>query len=548
MKTGKFPPEVFKLILNQLDNISVYSVLDYINILKENVDSLLLSLILDKLCFIALTMDKDSQSNFKKWKSLSPILKHSSIIYMSDAENDKVIIYKESIKKIIFIVDENTIIPSTFDLKKRIDFKNVNMGRIDFDILLCSYSNIELANKNSIMENAVTFLQQLPEWLLGRFSNHLMIEFENDGNEVDAGSDLFGILSENTSSYYDPSNYIHFRQITFLNLKKLFIRYTTIDTYIFNILSSSSRNHYNTAHLNTPTPQSIFKNYLTYLNVNCPVLQNITFRESIVPNANQDQTPINISKYIEKCNFIDLTINTIEKFKNNDVNLRFLFQLHSLKNWELPSIESFTGHRFKFETVTKGKADTYSASASLNENLSLLKELILKETRDASPYFRLNLIPEGVKHTKIINWAPLEHESNIGKFSYSKSPILFLNCSSLEHLQLKPLIKENARLIIIQGLYLPRLNELTFYELKDPTSKEVMKINEYNLKESISVSFSSWNDISEITRISVSNDSVVIRPYHFVFNIDNLKTKLPKLSLSNSFESYIDERQKFIVV
>lgn len=521
------PPEVCELILDQLDNISSYSVIDYINVLKEKGDNLLHDLVTERLVFIDITCAKDQKGM-------------DTIIGLSRKLNDETLIIRKGIRRILFVMGPSTDIAS-INWDKLVIEGNSQNG-VKFDILYFGPPEIsqggETKSKVSVLEDTLEKLEKFPEWLLRFFSKHLIIEFDNHDSILSTGKSLFGILDTKICKYYNTANPIHVKQISFPSLKRINVNYMSLDAFIYQVFLSGKL-QMNDINYNEPTPNSILTDYLTNLKIFCPNLQNISFAKY----SNDQSTGHIVVK--ETCNFIDLSTIVLEKFRTFKVRLRFLFQIHSLKNWIIPNIKEISGHRFKF--------DNNSASSNLNEscntlqkNLNLLHDLVVDETRDATSYFRINLIPEGVEKTRILNWVPL-----VNLISKKETPVLFLNCLSLKHLELKPLFMGNYKKMIIQGLYLPNLLTLTFYDEKSVESllkpMLTMKHNNYEMKEIIPVEFSSWNDIPNCKQLKFT-DTDESKAFNYIYEIKNLQYYLPKLSLVDSFPNFVDEKQNFIVI
>ncbi|EDO17193.1 hypothetical protein Kpol_1035p5 [Vanderwaltozyma polyspora DSM 70294] len=514
------PPEVCKLIFDHLDDLSLSSVIDYINLLCDGNDSVLNHLIKDRLCFINI----DKNSDF----SSIPVLDE-----LSESIYDGEIVVKKSIKRIIFILGPEANCED-------IDWNNLiiedKIKEMSYDIMYCGPPEIQTKDNGniSVLQKIMTNLHCIPIITELKFTKHIIIEFDLKDHSVYAGKTLFGALDDDFSKYYNGSDCIQVQQISFPNLQKLELHYMALDSFIYQAFTLGKLQ----AHAITysiPTPQTMLYDFVYKITFFYPKLEKVTFLKK---SSTQSST--------ETGNFIDVSSGILEKFKNYKVNLRLLFQIHSLKNWKMPNIKDHSGHRFKYDGITAYQQNT----ELIKTNIELLNELVLEQTKDATTYFRVNLIPEGVEKTRIINWAPLE----ITKMSVArnKSPLLFLNCKSLKELQLKPIFISACKKLTIQGLYLPNLELLTFYNDVKPESNSSAYVGkesspDFEVQDMVPVEFSSWNDLPECEEIRFLPEKDP-NSTNYIFDIKNLKHYLPKISLSKSFPNFIDERQKFVAV
>ena len=254
--------------------------------------------------------------------------------------------------------------------------------------------------------------------LLKRFDSHfksfnnLILEFCEPSLTV--SRDFMGILTKDIFVQMESSItttttrlFPRFNQLSIPAVTELNMDYLTVDSFIYNILDSDQ-------------PCSIddyFTTFISKFHFYLPNLQAIRF--------------YNYYRNEETCNFIDLSTPTLKKFKDSGASLRHLFDLHSFTNWIVPSLQIFTGHRFKYDEVpirflernnsnsnnsnSTDNSDNSCILQALSDNLCLLHELALRETQGSSPYFKVNLIPgENVVHTSLLNWLPSENPNIFG--------------------------------------------------------------------------------------------------------------------------------------
>ena len=410
------------------------------------------------------------------------------------------------------------------------------------------------------------------------------------------------------------------RQVSFPSLMELNMAYLTIDSFIYKILENDAKINLGSTAARAPTRRfvdEVFCGFLDGVEFYLPNLKSMKFY-----NYNNEET----------CNFIDLSTLVIKKFEESQCPLRTLFALHSFVNWKMPNLEYFTGHRFKYDE-SKMSGSTERLKRSLSDNIKLLHEIAMRETSDATPYFRVSLIPKGVKYSKVINWLPSHSPNSFRQTrlnldpatrfdasagdeeddyydsnnhyaapsdlserkknqSYFNKPILCLKNDTLEKLELQLLtLNKNNKSIYIQGLFLPKLKELVIHNyttitkrpkisdkqnsivLLSPTSSNHNRISPVSSTHTVDgisenadmddihpIGFSVWNNLTacELIRFSSQQnimsdkiqplDMVDKKQINFLFKINNLKENLPRLNLARSFDNFIDERQRYIIV
>lgn len=396
----------------------------------------------------------------------------------------------------VFVVDENTDV-------EMLNFEGIK----EFNIIYCGDS------------------VKIGDFLLGIAQNcrgslvSLVVDSEPC---VDSGKKLFELLNTDLYSLKWCFDRI---VVSFPWAKILECNYMALDTFIYQALN---------CHEWLKSGDALFNQFLQRFKLNFPMLEQIRF---VTQTAAKNET----------CNFIDLSSLVLNKFKDKKIPLMNLFKIHSLENWNLPRITEFSGHRFKFdETAMTGSPER--RTISLRENLTLLREMAIDETIDATPYYRLSLLPKGVKHTRIANWIPSQ-----------TTPIMILKSKSLESLSLKILTFENAPATVIQGLFLPSLQCLNLEQMEEQQVTPVPPIDRRDSTQFRNrpattqaepcanamspILFSSWNQLTDLYIIQIN-----MKRNHYVFDIDNLKKSLPSINLKKSFQTFFDEQQRFIVV
>lgn len=515
-KSGMLP-EIFDLILNHLDDLSSYFLLDYIHLIHALKGNASLQFQLrDRLLLLNYT-NRSLEELVRISSSTRILASQSNVISMDDLNN---VDLQASNKRFVCIVDNHT------------DMRALRFAQESY-VIYCAEAGSDI----SISISKLVTKTSNPQ--------HIILDFP-DGS-ISSGKQLFGILDPQL--YTDES----FSKLTisFPNVRHLEIDYMALDSFIYNVFTN----------FNTDNTKLIFDRFLKSLKLNFPVLQTIKFMK--------------VATNEETCNFIDLSTLMLKKFKTSKIGLMTMFQIHSLTNWNLPIIKQFSGHRFKFdETTMTGSPERWVVS--LRENMNLLRDIAINETVDATPYFRTNLIPDGVTSTKILNWIPIELTADADNY---KTPLLILKSESLESLELKLLSFENSSTIMVPGLYLPHLKTLNMEQMQEqhkprtlsnrrgsiimttstptPTTYDMKKteitvesssFDNYAFNQMNLIVFSSWNQLPncEMIGIITSNNSNLTT--HYIFNIENLKKILPSIDLKQSFPTFFDDQQKFIVV
>lgn len=486
------PFEIWNLVLDKLENDSCESMVDLVYFFKAlegtNIPG----------CFQCRLKDRWQFLNYTKHAEWSEVLRVSPSLRVLAGDANLVgdgADYRDDVRR-IFVVDDSTDVG-------RLDYR----GSMNVNVIFCG-------DPSGIGDFIVSLSLRCPG------STVSMIV--DCGPEIYSGKKLFGVLN---AELFASSWSFDKVCVSFPWVKLLECNYMALDAFIYQALSDreTSKHGY-----------ELFNRFLNCFKLNFPMLEQIKF---VTQTATRDET----------CNFIDLSSLMLNKFKNGKIPLMNLFKVHSLQNWGLPHLSEFSGHRFKFdETTMTGSPER--RTISLRENLNLLREMAINETIDATPYYRLSLLPPSVKHTRIVNWIPLQ-----------SAPIMILKSKSLESLSLKLLAFENAPATVVQGLFLPSLQCLN---LEQNAEQQVTYVPPTNRRGSTDIRsysaateaeqcassmspvvFSSWNQLTNLHIIEIS-----MKSNHYIFDIQNLKKSLPSINLKKSFETFFDEKQRFIVV
>ncbi|SCU88796.1 LAME_0E01178g1_1 [Lachancea meyersii CBS 8951] len=252
--------------------------------------------------------------------------------------------------------------------------------------------------------------------------------------------------------------------------------------------------------------KSYLKLYLD-LSISCPQVKVIKFGKK--GRSNDDLNTIDIYHYLTN---------------PSDYTLQEFFNFHSMRGWHLPSIEHFGGHNFLWHTNTGDNAERYRKAKSL---IPKLRTRIQNGSPDGLLHINAQLVPDGAVHTTVSNWIPLDvafdHE-----ISKSGSPLICLRQPCLKSLKLELMVTKPEGCLVIEGLYLPRLERLeTCYDtdLVQSTARNPI----YN------VIFSDWNDLTDCKNFSCDLKES-FKGIISVF-VPNLTTSLPLLNIEKGTKS-----------
>lgn len=593
------PPEIFIEIINNIKYDSNQFLIDYLNIINA-INPIeyppIFNYLIENFNNHIDLINFDSTINTN---NLSPLVSNINtffnwVPFLSDFKKDKLILlinddlinkfnnyqsFKENFQDQVFKFNINSYCTITYDIiytpsLTEYFYNNKNNEKITNGYMFRKlYSNDGKLTSPNLMK----FISFLPQ----NFKlDNLIFDFNH--SKILLPTDLFGIYSSNFFIFhenFDIDAYHHStstkwlqprcNQISFPGVTHLLLDYMAMDSFISNIidkygLSTSGSNYHSNNNSNTISPvQYLFNIFLKDVSFWLPNLIDLKFNNMNCPNAT--------------CNFIDLSTNVLTKLANNDCLLKSYFDLHSLSNWEMNSLYKFGGHRFKFDITTKS-GSTEDANKKILNNIKFLAKLINNETNDGVTYLRVSLFPPNVKESKILNWLPLgssetlQETSETGRtvsptrtiIKQEPKPILCLKSSSLEFLELRVLAMDLNKNNHIQGLFLPNLKQLILqnfqfdinspFEVKskiqDNYNNTEMMFNDLNLYPT---GFSSWNDLENCELINLidniqQSDQRSSHSIHLIFNINNLKQIMPRIKLKESFYTFVDERQQFIVV
>ncbi|CCK70944.1 Bop2p KNAG_0F02820 [Huiozyma naganishii CBS 8797] len=599
------PPEIIQKIAGKLDIKSKYFLVDYTNVLKaiggpnkryKILQYTLIEQFKSQIEVIDLTTDS---LNDKVSTPLLDILRTHFISEDGSAEDRLV---DSTRQKTVLIVDDSTDFEQ---LPKFVD-------TVSLDLIYCPFYNNSSINKilmkfplQYVIDNLILEFKT-QEIFAGRNLFGVLDTkfFTFNSNDISPNRRVGTSVGNIQSPWLVP----RCQQIILPSTVSLEMDYLTMDSFIYNIMENyglsfpqatslqrhqQQHSNHNHSHVdqqqNMSCIENIFHNFLGSVNFYAPNLRSIKFI-----NHRDEET----------CNFIDVSTLMLNKFKTNSCPLKYLFKLHSFQNWSLPHIEYFSGHRFKYdETAMTGS--TERLIRSIRDNVNYLYDFAQDETDDACPYFRVELFPRGTKRTKLLNWLPLEAFSMDSSYPHSTSispdrntvsdlserdnnirnynkPVLCLKCDTLETLELKLLPIRKNHSIYIQGLFLPGLKELTLVNhnsvikrprISDKRNSIVMACydaaganvqngfdadgispptlsteeDDLEVGDIKPIGFSSWNYLPSCEYIHFTNNNET-KQTNFIFKITNLKAHLPKINLAGSFQTFVSEKQKFIVV
>lgn len=517
----KLPLEIVQQIITQLDIKSTNFLLDFINILlamdvSNNYNNQCYEQIIEIFKSKIVVMDLTDSKKMISTPLLTLLrrnflldidkLNENDLNNIDDHDlngNDNTHFKKFDYQKLVLIIDDTLQLVDDTLMEFKNIFQRLTKGKISIDVIYCPCSSS--SNGNNYLNSSILKLVTQFETVFQIFNN-LIIEFQQ--SSIKTNRNFFDILNHD---FFIESNTItkktltpRCKKISFPSIKQMKMDYLTIDSFIYKILEM--KNH--------PIMESTITRIITDSNnVNIgTVVEHETYNfieklfigiikdiEFYLPNL-QSLEFYNYNN-AETCNFIDLSTLVLKKFNDHLCPLSFLFDLHSFKNWNMPNLTYFTGHRFKYDE-SKMSGSTERMKRSLSDNIKLLHKIAMNETSDATPYFRVSLIPKGVKRSKIINWLPsnspnsfrsiglnIDTQNNFelndmednGDYYDSNShysapsdlsernqeqnffnkPILCLKNDSIETLEMRLLtLNKNTRSIYIQGLFMLNLKEL----------------------------------------------------------------------------------------
>ncbi|EJS42541.1 bop2p [Saccharomyces arboricola H-6] len=521
------------------------------------IESFLTGYVNKNLLVLDLTCEATQRSILQlEYRFLRKILPHidmsSQYIRLSNLETVANKIRNPETEKLIVIFDESS------DLAHMDSFSSLTDSRLKIaEFIFCAqdqkssfYSPLEKLHTANIVSDIDI--------------NTLYVDFRDSNIYSDQhffgifDPNIFQLINKDYRNFFSKSNQEGkgrppvCKKVCFPFVETLNLDYMALDSFFNSILRNlttrikkfernnefdvdKTLNSNSTTTVATLIVKSILRQFFNDFHINFPNLTTLNFtKTSAYPNGNE---------VTSCCNFIDLSSYVLNKCLSENISINFLFQLHSLKNWSVPKIKEFTGHKFKYdETSFSGSPERYIKS--LRGNIKILQEMAINETNDGTCYFRVKLIPEGVQKTQIINWIPYTSsfsDDNDKQRHHLRRPMICLKNKSLKSLTIKIIRVEKCSSIRIQGFYLPNLKELSINNsVCESAQQQKQATNDMS-----SIEFTSWNELPQCRKLGFSqlkNDS------NYVLNIGNLQDHLPNLDLQESFPTFFDERQKFVVV
>ncbi|SCU94361.1 LAFA_0F21374g1_1 [Lachancea sp. 'fantastica'] len=234
-----------------------------------------------------------------------------------------------------------------------------------------------------------------------------------------------------------------------------------------------------------------------------------------------------VSFFKEKADETDPHLNTIDLYRflksSSDVTLQKFLNLHSLRNWHLPSIRAFSGHNLLWYRENESRATKYADAKSL---IPMIRDRVRRESPDGLPHVNAQILPEGVINTKVTNWVPLDVDfvSNMKK---NTSPLICLRQPCLKSLELGLLVSKPEGSLTVEGLYLPQLGKLGLSFDTDLVHKSVRN-------PMFNITFSEWNDLRGCRIFNCELDQAY--EGHINLLVSNLRSALPSLDSKKGFK------------
>lgn len=492
-----------------------------------------------------------------KYKFLGKLLPYIDLdtqyIRLSDIETASGKIQSSKIEKLIVIFDESSDLAS---IDAFFPLANSSLKITEFifcihDLKSSFYSPLEKLHEANIVSNI-----DINTLYLDSLDSNVYSDQDFFGI---FDSNIFQLINKDFRNFFTKTNQKGngrppiCKKVCFPFVETLNLDYMALDLFFNSILrkltarikSFERNNEFDVSenlNLNSTTTmssliiKSILRQFFNDFHINFPNLVTLNFIKT--------STFQNRKEVTQCCNFIDLSSSVLNKCLSESISINFLFQLHSLKNWSLPKIKEFTGHKFKYdETTSSGSPERYIKS--LRGNIKILQDMAISETNDGTCYFRVKLIPEGVEKTQIINWIPYASsfvDDTANQRHRLRRPMICLKNNSLKSLTVKIIRIEKCSSTDIQGFYLPNLRELFINNSICETTTQQQR---QATNDTSCIEFTSWNELPQCGKLGfaqLKNDS------NYVLNISNLQDHLPNLNLRESFPTFFDERQKFIVV
>lgn len=261
----------------------------------------------------------------------------------------------------------------------------------------------------------------------------------------------------------------------------------------------------------------------------------------------------------------------IHTLMRHDVEVKLLFRIHSLADWVLPRIEDFAGQELLL----------YPQGVLRRKNLHLLgqmtsvKDIGEKFLRE----FEIDLFPRNTKNTVVLNWMVTQWDSSTMLHAEWK-----FRSDHLETLAIRPLLVPRSSSFSIRGIYTKNLKKLELInDLRAPANPRNHGVyafcstrklrnrttyyhacKSYRFNESVlplevsgslqhvetnkkfPITFALQHDLQSCQKIDVVTQGT--QWDHYILSVSNLREIFPQNSLTESFPSYTDDCQRFIVV
>ena len=556
------PPEIVEQIIAKLDAGSPNFLLDFLNVLL----ALDISSDYNKQCFRSIVEGSRSQIAVVDFTNpddrfttpVLSLLRNYFTIDLTERINQAILMHQpreeqeesqepqesqesqEPVEltvypRIVLVIDDSlTAEQLTFQQFRQL-YSTLKNADTVIDIVCCPPVPVSTGpTRNFASVSVVNVLKHFDDLFF--FFNSLIMEFSQ--SSIIVSRNFFEIMDARLLRGSWDGMMSHYtarcKQVSFPSLIELHMDYLTIDSCIYKTLEYAQKSNIGnqiSRNLNRWCADNMMSGFMETCEFYYPNLKKLKFF-----NYNNEET----------CNFIDLSTPMIKKLDDNCCPLKTIFALHSFKNWNMPNLEYFTGHRFKYDE-SKMAGSTERLKRSLRKNILYLHDKAMRETSDATPYFRVSLIPKGVKFSKVLNWLPSHspnsfrqtrlnmaqnnrYESSVAddddddyydssnhgaapsdvserkkNQSYFNKPILCFKNESLEKLELQLLtLDKNNKSIYIQGLFLPKLKERVIQNYTSVTKRARIS-DKQNTIVMLSPTSSNQNRLSPVSSTHTSD-------------------------------------------
>lgn len=544
-----WPPEVFDKIFKNIEETSTPASLSYIiqimNALEKTPHSYSLSSFKNKMVLIDLTGAQSKEELCRVSRCAKTLLSENNFMLLSENLTLDQAMENTTDKRIVFVTNNDV----EFSLLEK-------YLHCCTDVIFCcdclsSLENGPIGRVVSAIANEAVENKNTPK--------HLVVDFPKD-TLIFTGRKLLGFLDgdflENINEYEGILS------MSVPNVVHLNMSYTMLDEYTASFQSTTnSPDYYSYSNSSNKyifkTKQKAIDIYLFKFRILFLDLTEISFVNQLTSKR--------------CCNSINLSHSRLERFQKGATNLKQIFEIYSLTRWEMPQLAEFPGHKLCFDGV--------ESDGNLGENLSLLSNMTAFQKNDSPEYYSVKLFPEVIKKSRLINWVADGFNCRIMcGLKENKVPLLRFELSSLEILELKPLVPRSNLTVIIQGLYLPNLKILsltndeallsesgtqrfynvtsTHHSTEDATvASETQRTTPWSKIEYFTKSnqnfirpifLSDFNELPNCEKVDVSRFAK--KKAMNLLSMTNLKRIMPKIDLEESFYKELgDERQVVIL-